>query len=65
MNKKEHWFIKGKEVSQKKYERIKCENCDGTGEVLSGNPIFNLCDYINCPECEGSGKREVLNEKLS
>lgn len=44
---------------------VKCEECDGTGEVeweYCGNEKKNYYEYFDCPICEGSG---VLREAVT
>jgi len=39
----------------------RCENCDGTGKVKSGDGIM----VFDCPECGGTGERAVVHPAVT
>ncbi len=36
---------------------IRCSKCNGTGEVRTRAPIFNMLTVMTCDECGGTGKK--------
>jgi len=40
-------------LNQRGTRRAFCHACNGTGKVLSNNPMN--CHWITCPDCRGKG----------
>tara|TARA_R100000388_G_C7236002_1_gene157866 strand:+ start:1219 stop:1425 length:207 start_codon:yes stop_codon:yes gene_type:complete len=39
---------------------LRCERCDGSGEIVSG---WEYPDYSDCPSCRGTGRiRDLLDD---
>jgi molecular chaperone DnaJ len=36
---------------------VRCPRCNGTGEIRTRAPIFNMLTVMTCDECGGSGKK--------